>query len=262
MSGRAGTSTAIACQRRQRQHALDVEELFVQRLRRQPQRAAAARPRHARRAGRARQLEPERLVLLRDRRPQSVSFSYNGYHESDRQGTTRHNIGPYRQLAAVRSASSITTGFRYNINNDDAQWVTNEEVGRQPTRYVFGRLKQRTVGVHLPRQLHADAEPVDPDLRRAVRLGRRLHELPGAGERPRRPSTPIATRPYAYTDNADFNIRSFRTTNVLRWEYKPGLVAVRRVAAEPRRRWRVPATSVRPRLRRRLLRPRRTTCFW
>ena len=28
--------------------------------------------------------------------------------------------------------------------------------------------------------------------------------------------------PYAYADNANFNFRSFRTTNVLRWEYKPG----------------------------------------
>ena len=29
-------------------------------------------------------------------------------------------------------------------------------------------------------------------------------------------------RSYAYSANADFNYRSFRTTNVLRWEYKPG----------------------------------------
>jgi hypothetical protein len=29
-------------------------------------------------------------------------------------------------------------------------------------------------------------------------------------------------RPYGYDDNADFNIRSFRTTNVLRWEYRSG----------------------------------------
>src|SRR5207247_2653829 len=28
--------------------------------------------------------------------------------------------------------------------------------------------------------------------------------------------------PYAYNDNPDFNVKSFRTTNVLRWEYKPG----------------------------------------
>jgi hypothetical protein len=26
----------------------------------------------------------------------------------------------------------------------------------------------------------------------------------------------------AYAGNPDFNYRSFRTTNVLRWEYKPG----------------------------------------
>jgi hypothetical protein len=29
--------------------------------------------------------------------------------------------------------------------------------------------------------------------------------------------------PFAYTgDNPDFNVRSLRTTNVLRWEFKPG----------------------------------------
>jgi hypothetical protein len=28
--------------------------------------------------------------------------------------------------------------------------------------------------------------------------------------------------PYAYAGNADFNVLSFRTTNVLRWEYRPG----------------------------------------
>ena len=28
--------------------------------------------------------------------------------------------------------------------------------------------------------------------------------------------------PIAYEGNPDFNYRSFRTTNVLRWEYKPG----------------------------------------
>jgi hypothetical protein len=27
---------------------------------------------------------------------------------------------------------------------------------------------------------------------------------------------------YAYAGDADFNYQSFRTTNVLRWEYKPG----------------------------------------
>src|SRR6185436_8046671 len=74
----------------------------------------------------------------------SVSYGYNGYHEGDGLGTTRHNVNPYVNWRPS-SASSINTGFRYNINNDDAQWVTNEEVDGQPTRYVFARLKQRTV---------------------------------------------------------------------------------------------------------------------
>jgi hypothetical protein len=30
--------------------------------------------------------------------------------------------------------------------------------------------------------------------------------------------------PFAYGGNPDFSIRSFRTTNVLRWEYRPGSV--------------------------------------
>ena len=28
--------------------------------------------------------------------------------------------------------------------------------------------------------------------------------------------------PFAYADDPNFNVKSFRTTNVLRWEYKPG----------------------------------------
>ncbi len=28
--------------------------------------------------------------------------------------------------------------------------------------------------------------------------------------------------PFAYAENPDFNYKSFRTTNVLRWEYRPG----------------------------------------
>jgi len=74
----------------------------------------------------------------------SLSFNYNGNHDGDGKGTTRHGIGP-NMTWRPSSASSITTGFRYNINNDDSQWVTNEETDNAPTRYVFGRLKQRTV---------------------------------------------------------------------------------------------------------------------
>jgi hypothetical protein len=149
-----------------------------------------------------------------------VSVSYNGYHEADGEGTTRHNIGPWITWRPT-SASSISTGFRYNINNDDSQWVTNEEVDGQPTRYVFGRLRQRTaaftfrVNYTLTRDLsfQSYAEPF-------VSAGqysnyKRLVNGRAAAYHDR-------YEPYAYSDNADFNYRSFRTTNVLRWEYKPG----------------------------------------
>ena len=38
----------------------------------------------------------------------------------------------------------------------------------------------------------------------------------------RRPVYGDRYSPFAYAENPDFNYRSFRTTNVLRWEYKPG----------------------------------------
>ena len=36
--------------------------------------------------------------------------------------------------------------------------------------------------------------------------------------------------------NRDFNVRSFRSNVVLRWEWRPGSTALRRLAAEPRER--------------------------
>ena len=68
--------------------------------------------------------------------------------------------------------------------------------------------------------------------------------------------------PYAYGGNADFNIRSFRTTNVLRWEYKPGLALFLVWQQGKQRRPSSTATSVRPRLRRRVLSALATTSSW
>jgi hypothetical protein len=149
----------------------------------------------------------------------AFTLDYNGYHEADGLETTRHNVslwGTWRPTAA----SSVSTGFRYNINNDDAQWVANvEDQGR--TRYVFGRLLQRTaaftfrVNYTLTPDLSIQtyAEPF-------VSAGRYTgyKELVDGG------AAAYADRyaPYAYEGRADFNVRSFRTTNVLRWEYKPG----------------------------------------
>lgn len=150
----------------------------------------------------------------------SVSYGYNGYHEADREGTTRHNIGPYINWRPS-SASSINTGFRYNINNDDAQWVANEETDGQPTRYVFARLKQRTVAFNF--RVNYTLTPnlsiqtyAEPFVSAGAYNG--YKELVNG----RAASYADRYASYAYADNADFNYRSFRTTNVLRWEYRPG----------------------------------------
>jgi hypothetical protein len=153
-----------------------------------------------------------------DRKP--LAFFYSGYHEADRQGTTRGNIMPsvtWRPSAAT----SISTGFRYLINNDDAQWVANEERQGESTRYVFGRLNQRTaaftfrVNYTLTPTLSVQsyAEPFVS----AGRYENYKRLLNG-----RAPTHADRYEPYAYDGNADFNFRSFRTTNVVRWEYKPG----------------------------------------
>ncbi len=150
----------------------------------------------------------------------ALSANYNGYHEADGHGTRRHNIGPSVTWRPT-SASSVSTGFRYNINNDDSQWVANEESDGQPTRYVFGRLRQRTA---------AFTFRVNYTLTPTLSIQTYAEPFVSAGEYAhykqlvdgRAPEYERRYAPYAYSDDADFNIRSFRTTNVLRWEYKPG----------------------------------------
>ncbi len=149
----------------------------------------------------------------------SLSAFYSGYFESDRQGTTRLNVGP-SVTWRPSTATSVSTGFRYNINNDDAQWVTNEtEEGT--TRYVFARLKQRTsaftVRVNYTLSPELSIQTYAEPFVSAGQYSNYKQLVDG-----RAPKYEDRYRPYAYDGNADFNIRSFRTTNVLRWEYKPG----------------------------------------
>ena len=116
---------------------------------------------------------------------------------------------------------SLNMGVRYAINNDDSQWVRNPRLSDGAQRYVFGRIEQKTVSFNTrfnytmtpTLSLQVYAEPF-------VSAGQytNFKELVDgrAGEYGDR------YRSLAYGGNPDFNIRSFRTTNVLRWEYKPG----------------------------------------
>jgi hypothetical protein len=157
-------------------------------------------------------------VDMDDRR--AVFPGYNGYYERDGLGTVRYNVNP-RVTVRPTSALQIVAGARVAVNDDDAQWVENVDDDGGATHYVFGRLEQRTVAMTFrvnytltpTLSLQSYAEPF-------VSAGAytNFRELVDgrAGEYADRYA------PYAYTGSADFNYRSFRTTNVLRWEFKPG----------------------------------------
>jgi hypothetical protein len=112
---------------------------------------------------------------------------------------------------------SISGGPGWNVNLQDAQWVENAADGR----YVFGRLEQTTVSwttrvnytvtPNLSLQIYAAPFVSAGDYDRFKQL------VDGRAARYEDRYAPID-----YDGNPDFNYRSFRTTNVLRWEYKPG----------------------------------------
>ena len=112
---------------------------------------------------------------------------------------------------------SVSGGVNVNHNVNDSQWIENTDGGH----YVFGHLDQTTVSLtwranyaitpQLTVQLYAQPFVSVGDYSNFKELvnGR----APGYADR---------YAPFAYADNPDFNYRSFRMTNVLRWEYRPG----------------------------------------
>ncbi|HUP87739.1 MAG TPA: DUF5916 domain-containing protein [Longimicrobiales bacterium] len=159
------------------------------------------------------------------------------------QGDNRRKVSPYfaaiytsgdygrsylwrvRPLIAVRNGSRVSWEFasRYQKNQDNTQWVTNRGViGADSTHYVFGHLNQDllsfsarlnyTVTPTLSFQYYA--EPF-------VSTGRysNLRELSGT---PRASDYDARFRPTSQAVNADFNVKSFNSNAVVRWEYRPG----------------------------------------
>lgn len=150
----------------------------------------------------------------------ALSFFYNGSDWSDTKNSTRHDFQPGINWRAT-SSMSLNLGFRYSVNHDESQWVTNEDLDNGQTRYVFGRIDQKTVSFNTrfnytmrpELSLQVYAEPFVS----AGAYSNYKELVNGRAEK-----YEDRYRPYAYSGNADFNYRSFRTTNVLRWEYKPG----------------------------------------
>jgi hypothetical protein len=145
----------------------------------------------------------------------AVSAGFFTIKVSDGQGTTFSELNPYVTYRPT-SFLRVNAGLRFSRNHDESQWI--EETGGH---YVFGRLHQKTVG--LTGRLNYTVTP-------ALSLQLYMEPFVSAGDysnfkeladgRSRTYEGRFA--PFAFAGSPDFTYRSFRTTNVLRWEYKPG----------------------------------------
>jgi hypothetical protein len=154
-----------------------------------------------------------------NRKPISLNL-FSGGGTSSEFGIHFYDFNPsvtYRPMSAL----SVSGGVRFSQFDQDAQWVENVDGADGQTHYVFARLDQQTVALttrvnytmtpNLSLQVYAE-----PFVSAGEYTGyKELVEGRAKDWRDR-------YAPYAYAGNADFNYRSFRTTNVLRWEYKPG----------------------------------------
>ena len=135
-------------------------------------------------------------------------------------GTTyNYSVNPRVQFRP-RSALSTEVGILRARDVEDTQWITNLQRA-DGAHHVLGRLKQTTTAVTL--RLSYTLTP---------NLSLQLYGQPFASSghydnykelvNGRASSYGDRYAAYAYSGNADFTVLSFRTTNVLRWEYKPG----------------------------------------
>jgi hypothetical protein len=152
-----------------------------------------------------------------NRRPVVVNVFAGWFN--DRQGSRSWdaNVG-----VTVRPATALTLNPRieYGCNRNEAQWITNLETA-SGTHYVFGHIDQTTVGVSLRANYTiSPALTLQVYARPFVSSGRysRFRELVDG----RAAENDDRYAPFAYGDDPNFSFLSFRTTNVLRWEYRPG----------------------------------------
>ena len=149
-----------------------------------------------------------------DRKP--VQFSYNVQGGRDAHASSRFNFSPsvgFRPSAAA----SVSGGLRFSRNVDDSQWV--EQVAEGRDHYVFGHLDQTTVAATL--RVNYTITP-----RLSIQLYGEPFVSAGAYTKFKELVNGRAARyedryaPFGYAGRPDFTYRSFRTTNVLRWEYR------------------------------------------
>ena len=152
-----------------------------------------------------------------ERKP--VSFHWNMGANRNADGSLAWNVNPAIQLRPG-SALSAEIGLGFDRNDDERQWV-DAVTGADRTHYVFGRLRQRTSSMTFRVNY-----TLTPDL--SVQLYAQPFVSAGAYDSFRELVNGRALRytdryaTFAYDGDPDFRVLSFRTTNVMRWEFKPG----------------------------------------
>lgn len=148
-----------------------------------------------------------------------VSFEHFVFGMRDGTGLERWEMEP-RATVRPTSALSVAAALLLARNIDPAQWVDSPSRDGV-TPHVFGHLDQKTTAVTL--RVNYTANP-----RLSLQIYARPFVSSGRYSSYRELVNGRAGRfeerflPYAYGSDASFRYRSFRTTNVLRWEYRPG----------------------------------------
>lgn len=148
----------------------------------------------------------------------AVMFQHSLQGGKDQHGSSRFTYNPSIRVRPT-AALSVSVGLGFNRNIDDAQWI--DRVSDERDHYLFGHLDQKTVSATFrvnytitPRlTIQVYGQPF-------VSAGRYSHFKELTDGRAVRYEDRYA--PFAYDGSPDFNYKSFRTTNVLRWEYRPG----------------------------------------
>jgi len=149
----------------------------------------------------------------------AVNGVWMGYFYRDEAGSSEWGGDPELSWR-LTSYLNLSGGVHVSKSDDDTQWVRNVDQGGRRS-YVFGRIRQTTLGItarvnytvtpNLSIQLYAQPFVSAGEYTDFKELAR-PHARPFADQ----------FRAVTYAGNPDFNYKSLRMTNVLRWEYKPG----------------------------------------
>jgi hypothetical protein len=174
----------------------------------------------------------------------AVRFSLFGFNSWKDEGDARtHEVGLSTSFRPFNALSFRFNPF-YNINREDLQYVNTLEMNGE-SRYIFGRLKQETLGLtlrfdysltpNLSLQYYGQpfvsagkySEFKRITAPRADRYADRFHtfasEIQFDAERAifNVDENSDGATDYSF-DKPDFNFRQFRSNLVVRWEYSPG----------------------------------------